>query len=144
MTCRLTRYLIAEILFNDIPVAEDQLVETVQDEAVDITLTAINGYGALEWHLVDLPLNGNLTGTAPNLTYTPGAGFNGLDSFTFYVMDELGATSNTATIDIKILGVDCLSIDPGSFDHQQAPDLIQTLTLSITNSCQSEADFSLI
>jgi hypothetical protein len=136
--------LSVDILFNDVPFAEDQSVETVQDQAVDITLTAINGYGTLEWHLINLPLNGNITGTGPNLTYTPDPGFNGLDSFTFYVMDELGATSNTATVSIKILGIDCLSIDPTAFNHQQAPDTIQTLNLSITNSCQSEADFSLI
>ena len=49
--------LSVDILFNDVPVAEDQLVETVQDQAVDITLSAVNGYGTLEWFIVSSPLH---------------------------------------------------------------------------------------
>ena len=47
------------------------------------------------------PAHGTLSGTAPNLTYTPAAGFFGTDSFTFTVNDgEL--TSAPATVSIRV------------------------------------------
>ena len=38
---------------------------------------------------VTAPAHGTLTGTAPNLTYTPAASYVGLDRFTFQVPDSL-------------------------------------------------------
>ena len=38
---------------------------------------------------VTAPAHGTLTGTAPNLTYTPAANYSGLDRFTFQVRDSL-------------------------------------------------------
>ncbi len=51
--------------------------------------------------MVSLPANGTLTGTAPNLTYTPRANFNGTDSFTFKVNDGL-LDSPTVTVTINV------------------------------------------
>jgi hypothetical protein len=45
-----------------------------------------------------------LTGTAPSLTYTPAAHYNGADSFTFRVTDNGGLTS-TATVSITVTPV---------------------------------------
>jgi hypothetical protein len=45
-----------------------------------------------------------LTGTAPNVTYTPNTGYTGGDSFTFLVNDGI-TNSNTATITITVSGV---------------------------------------
>lgn len=47
------------------------------------------------------PVNGALTGTVPNLTYTPKSGFSGPDSFTFTASSG-GATSNPATVSITV------------------------------------------
>jgi hypothetical protein len=41
----------------------------------------------LSYQIVRPPANGTLSGTAPNLVYTPNAGFSGTDSFTFRVSD---------------------------------------------------------
>ncbi|MGH6934201.1 MAG: cadherin-like domain-containing protein, partial [Dongiaceae bacterium] len=38
-------------------------------------------------------------------TYTPNAGFNGADSFTYHAVDSLGATSNTVTVTINVTSV---------------------------------------
>src|SRR5581483_7170150 len=45
--------------------------------------------------------HGTLSGTAPNVTYTPNAGYTGPDSFTFTVSDGL-LTSVPATIAIAV------------------------------------------
>ena len=50
------------------------------------------------------PVNGLLSGTAPNVTYIPDVDFNGSDSFTFTVNDgELTSTAVTVTIDVASL-----------------------------------------
>lgn len=90
---------------NDAPVAQDQAVTTPEDTAVAITLVATDLDGnTLTYTVVDEPTNGVLSGTAPNLTYTPSANYNGLDSFTFKANDgELD--SNIATVTITVTPV---------------------------------------
>src|SRR5205823_8988327 len=48
------------------------------------------------------PAHGTLTGTAPNLTYTPDPGFLGLDSFTFTTSDGHVASA-PATVDVTVV-----------------------------------------
>ena len=73
---------------NDAPVADSQSVSTPEDTAKAITLTGSDADGdPLTFDVVDEPANGVLTGTAPNLTYTPAGNYNGPDSFTFRVYD---------------------------------------------------------
>ena len=48
------------------------------------------------------PDNGTLSGTAPALTYTPSANFNGEDSFTFSVSDGVQATADSAPAAVTI------------------------------------------
>ena len=57
---------------NDSPVATAQSVTTAEDTAVTITLAGTDADGdALTYTVVNQPSNGTLSGTAPNLTYTP-------------------------------------------------------------------------
>ena len=87
---------------DDPPIADDQSTSTPVDAAVAITLTATDPEGqALTYAVTGGPSNGSLTGTAPNLTYTPNAGFSGSDSFTFTANDGTN-TSNTATVSITV------------------------------------------
>ena len=51
--------------------------------------------------MVTQPAHGSLSGTAPNLTYTPAANYNGADSFTFKVNDGQ-ADSAAATVSITV------------------------------------------
>src|SRR5262249_7389348 len=55
----------------------------------------------LAYSIVGEPQHGALSGTAPNLTYTPANNFNGVDSFTFKVNDGQ-ADSNIATVTISV------------------------------------------
>ncbi|MCP5098571.1 MAG: tandem-95 repeat protein [Chloroflexi bacterium] len=87
---------------NRMPVANDQNLDTDEDTALPITLTASDDDNdALTYSVLSQPSNGTLSGAAPNLTYSPDADFNGSDSFTFQVNDGL-VDSNVATVDIIV------------------------------------------
>ena len=92
---------------NDLPVADDQAVTTYEDDSVNITLTASDiDNSNLYFNIYsNWPHNGTLTGTIPNLTYTPHADYTGADKITFYAYDGIGH-SNIATITITINPID--------------------------------------
>ena len=73
---------------NDAPVANPKVVTVPEDRLVPVTLSGSDVDGdSLTFAVVQQPAHGTLTGTAPNLTYTPAANYNGPDSFTFKVSD---------------------------------------------------------
>jgi len=93
-------------MFREIPpVARDDNVATDEDSSVSITL---EGYDAnedeLTYAIVTNPSHGKLSGTVPNVSYTPNPDFSGTDSFTFKVNDKT-ADSNAATISITVMAV---------------------------------------
>ncbi len=88
-----------------VPVADDAATSTAQDVAKAITVTASdpNNYPSpLSYLLVGGPSNGTLTGSLPNVTYQPAAGFYGADSFTFKVNDG-NHDSDVATVEISVI-----------------------------------------
>ena len=90
---------------NSPPVANAQSVSTAEDTAKAITLTGTDANGnPLTYAIVASPAHGTLTGTAPNVTYTPAANYNGADSFTFRANDGL-TNSATATVTITVTAV---------------------------------------
>ncbi|MEZ4678419.1 MAG: Ig-like domain-containing protein [Caldilineaceae bacterium] len=90
---------------NQAPVVNDLSVSTAQDTTVAITLTGVDEDGnTLTFSVESLPSNGTLSGTAPDLTYTPAPGFNGNDSFTFKANDGR-VDSNVATVTITVNAV---------------------------------------
>jgi M6 family metalloprotease-like protein len=90
---------------NDAPVADDQAVTTAEDTAKAITLTGSDVEGsALTFTVVSGPAHGSLSGTAPDVIYTPDANYNGPDSFTFKISDG-GLESNIATVSITVTPV---------------------------------------
>jgi hypothetical protein len=87
---------------NDAPVANTQSVTTNQNTAKAITLNATDVDGdTLTYSIVTSPAHGTLSGTPPNVTYTPVANYSGSDSFTFQANDGI-ANSNIATISITV------------------------------------------
>ena len=90
---------------NDPPVANGQNVTATEDTPKDITLSGSDPNGdTLTFSIVSQPTNGTLSGTPPNVTYTPRANFNGNDSFTFRVSDGM-ADSPPATVSIAVAAV---------------------------------------
>jgi hypothetical protein len=87
---------------NESPVATGEAVTTNEGVAVAITLQASDPDGdALTYSVTTPPTHGSLSGTSPNLTYTPNAGFIGGDSFVFQVDDGNGGT-DSATVSITV------------------------------------------
>ncbi len=80
-------------------VASPQVVTTTGVKA--ITLGGASPRGAFSFLNVTQPAHGTLTGTAPNLTYTPTPGYTGPDQFTFQTADAL-TTSAIATVGIVV------------------------------------------
>ncbi|MEO8216509.1 MAG: Ig-like domain-containing protein [Acidobacteriota bacterium] len=113
---------------NDPPVAGGQSVTTSEDSSKAITLTATDvDSPSLSYQIVSSPVNGTLTGTPPNMTYTPNANFNGSDSFTFTASD--GALfSNVATVSITITPVnDAPSATPQTVTTNEGTAVAVTL-----------------
>jgi hypothetical protein len=91
---------------NDAPRADDQSVSTPEDTPLPVTLTAADVDGdVLAFTVVGAPAHGQLGGTPPLLTYTPGPNFNGVDHITFQAADGQ-AESNVATVTITVTPVD--------------------------------------
>lgn len=72
---------------NTAPVSSDQTVSIDEDIATAITLDASDDDADNLTYTISDPANGTISGTAPDITYTPDANFNGDDSFTFNVHD---------------------------------------------------------
>jgi hypothetical protein len=88
---------------NDPPVAHDLTVSTTRTVPVATALPAtdVDGIGTLTFTVTSGPTKGTLSGTAPNLTYTP-TGFNtGSDVFAYKVTDS-GGLVDTGTVHITI------------------------------------------
>jgi hypothetical protein len=102
------------------PVALDQFVQTLEEVAVGITLTAddldgivgvdFNGLDVLSYQIIDLPENGTLSLTGSDnatatYTYTPNPDFFGQDRFTFIANDGVD-DSNLAEVSVEVIYVD--------------------------------------
>jgi len=84
----------------DTPIANAQniTVET-SSNGYAITLTGSDNDSPITYTVVTQPTHGVLSGTAPNLVYVPVAGYEGVDSFTFFVND---GTHDSLAVTIEI------------------------------------------
>ena len=87
---------------NQAPTADAQSsVQAAINTPLSITLTGSDPEGSSLTYSVGTPTNGTLSGTAPDLTYTPSTDYTGSDSFTFTVND--GTTDSApATVSIFV------------------------------------------
>ncbi len=86
------------------PVATPQSVNVGYNNAQAITLSATDPNVpalTLTYVVATQPLPGTLSGTAPNVTYTPTAGYYGSDSFTFTASNGTN-TSAPATVSLSV------------------------------------------
>jgi hypothetical protein len=87
---------------NRSPEAEDQWMFFDEDVATDVALSATDPDGdPLTYTIVTPPSHGTLSGTAPNLVYTPAPDFNGWDYFSFVAGDG-ALESNEATMNFWV------------------------------------------
>jgi hypothetical protein len=94
-----------DIPVNSPPIADNKSIITAEDTPINITLTATDTQlDPLAYKVVTQPFHGTLSGTAPNITYSPNANYNGTDNFTFKANDGQG-DSNIASVSITIIPV---------------------------------------
>ena len=94
------------IAINQPPTAEGQNLDTMEDVPLPLTLKGTDPEGdGLSYSIDANPSNGTLSGTAPDVTYTPSENYHGPDSFTFKVNDGT-SDSNVATVSIDVQRVD--------------------------------------
>ena len=87
---------------NTPPLAYPLSLNLLSTASITPVLPAYDSDGdALTFSVVTPPLHGTLSGTAPNFTYTPAAGYAGSDSFTFKVNDGK-VNSSPAQVSITI------------------------------------------
>ena len=92
----------AWLALDDLPTATDLQVTAGFGAATPVTLSSTNDDGErLVYSVVTPPAHGTLSGTAPELTYTPEAGYSGGDSFTYRVADAT-TSSAPATVSITV------------------------------------------
>lgn len=142
---------------NDTPIANAQSVSTDGNTPVNITLTGSDvetPAGNLTFTVTSGPSVGTLSGTAPNLTYTPGTNACGGDSFKFTVTDtgdgsSAALTSSEATVSITVkdtiaptitLTTGALSLSPPN--HTYRSFTISDLVASASDYCDSGVDIT--
>ncbi|MFT5113730.1 MAG: hypothetical protein ACI8P9_003061 [Parasphingorhabdus sp.] len=113
----------------DAPVAENMSAEVDEGSSVQITLFASDvDNDELTYNIVSEPASGTLSGTAPNLEYTPDEGFNGSDSFTF-TADDGELVSDQAVVSISVYSVNDEPVaDEQMLSMPAETDLAITLT----------------
>ncbi len=129
----------------DYPVADDQLVTTPEDASVPITLTGSSAQGgSLQFHLVDGPTHGTLSGTIPNYTYHPDLNYNGLDSISFYVTEGM-LQSSLATVAIDITPVNDVPVaEPDSYELAMNDTLVVDAPGILENDTDIDGDTLLV
>ena len=106
-----------------------------EDSSKSFTLAAsdINGDN-IDFAVTTGPSKGSLTGTIPNLTYTPAANYYGTDSFTFTATDEHGKVSSQS-VAITVTPVNDLpsiSVDRSSASVEYS-DTIGSVTITASD-----------
>ncbi len=116
------------------PRANDQTVTTVEGTPLPVTLTGFDANSdPLTFSLVASPNHGTLSGTAPNLTYTPAPGFTGHDLFTFRTSDGI-LSSSIGTIDITVLAPVHVNTPPVAFSQSVTTHRHQAVAITLHGS----------
>ncbi len=116
---------------NSAPAVTNQEATTPEDTALAVVLGGTDQDGdTLSFAVTGQPAHGTLSGTAPNLTYTPAPDFNGDDSFTFTASDAHLA-SEPARVDIAVTEVnDKPKAEPDQFAvGNSGPNEIPAVTI---------------
>ena len=120
---------------NDAPVANAQEIAATEDTPIDIVLAGSDIEGtALTYTVLGDPAHGTISGMAPNLAYTPGPDFNGVDSFTFKATDAEGLDSPDAMVSITVDAVEDAPIA-----HDQTIEAVEDVPIEV-NLGASDAD----
>jgi hypothetical protein len=130
------------VAVNDRPVASAQSLTTVEEQAKTLTLAGTDAENdPLSFAVVANPSHGTLSGTLPNLTYTPTPDYSGPDSFTFTVSDGQ-LTSVPGTVSITVTAVNDAPVANARF-LSTPEDTALSITLTGTDADSDPLTFSI-
>lgn len=118
-------------------VAENQTVKTNQGTSVSITLSVTGGNQETLTYTLGTPTNGTVTGTPPNITYTPAANYVGIDKFTYSATDGK-LTSNTAEISVEVAA---LPLTANNQQLQTPKNTPVSITLTVSGAGQQSLTY---
>ncbi|MEI7898646.1 MAG: Ig-like domain-containing protein, partial [bacterium] len=117
---------------NRAPLAAAQSVSTPANTARALALAGSDADGdPLTYAVVTGPAHGTLSGTPPDVTYTPASDYTGPDSFTFQVNDG-AADSAPAAVSVTVTFVATLLAE--DFEHEWADNALANTTNGWTSS----------
>lgn len=91
-----------EAAANSLPVATGMALSTGINTALNFVLAGTDVDGdSLSFQITRQPASGSLSGTPPNVIYTPGNNFSGVDTLAFRVSDSMGG-SDPAIVSINV------------------------------------------
>ena len=132
-----------EVINQTAPVAVAQSVTTSEDKSATITLSASDADGdELAYTIVSQPNYGTLTGTPPNLTYTPNSGYAGNDTFSFKVNDGT-VDSSIATVSLRVIAVNKNPVAVAQ-SVTTSEDKSATITLSASDADGDELAYTIV
>jgi hypothetical protein len=112
-TSAVARVTVTVTPVNDPPTALPQTVVVPAGGSREIQLSAIDPENSpVNFRIASNPAHGSLTGTPPDLTYTPANAYTGTDGFTFLANDgELDSAE--ATVSLQVALPSCIPTAPG-------------------------------
>jgi hypothetical protein len=121
---------------NDPPVADALSITTDEDTPVAVSLTGTDVENdPLTFQVITDPVNGTLSGSAPDLTYTPNPDYHGSDSFTFTANDgALDSEQASATVTVNPVN------DPPVADAGVYQSVFRGDTVNLDGSGSSDVD----
>jgi len=116
-----------EFTLDDLPLAYEQSLYVDEDGTLEVTLTGEDHFGVpLIFSIISNPSKGTLTGTPPDLTYTPKPDFDGSDSFTFTTSD------GTNTSQVAIISININPVEDPPIAHDQSVEMEINTSKEIT------------
>jgi len=141
MGCAVATVNITVNAVNDLPLANSLSVTTNQNTPVAITLVAVDVEDATLTYTVGAPISGVLSGTAPNLVYTPNANFYGADSFGYQVCDTAGACANAVvSITVNLVNAAPVCTNAAPLVVEDGSDEHRTITVTIQGVVDPNGD----
>ena len=121
---------------NNAPVANDDSTTTAEDTAVTIDVLTNDTDADGDSLIVDVVTqgtNGTVINNASDVTYTPNAGFDGSDSFTYDVSDGNGG-SDTATVTV--------TVEPDNYAPEVGPISAPLVPVQVDTTIEATAVYS--
>ncbi len=121
-------------MMNQPPTANHRSVVTLEDTDVSVTLAGSDPeQGALTYTVVEGPSHGRLSGTPPEMVYTPALNYHGSDSFTFVASDGTWK-SGPAIVSIGVEGTNDAPVANSQTVAVEDVDPVSVAVIALTGS----------